>query len=277
LSARKARRREPLINADHDTLRYSDEFPDAAKLLAAEKMGLEGIVLKKADQPLRLGAQSRLGKGQVPRRARGEQGSLGAVRALLIASNRSGRRRRSSGGCQIHCFLNRSLQRDRVGDGRQAHIIDPRPMNLDSPHIEQARNDTLPKAYLFYGAKLEVRRGATEKTALEYETVVCHRNFSGPDWNHHREKEDNTDRARGRSNQRLPFAVNDACNSKRQQKDKPSESTADEWHPCAVMHDLVRAETLCDVAHLEAETFSCGNQPRWLSAGHHRRRDDPPP
>ena len=41
-----------LIAADDDTLRYSDEFQDAEKLLdVAEKMGLEGVVSKKADQP----------------------------------------------------------------------------------------------------------------------------------------------------------------------------------------------------------------------------------
>jgi bifunctional non-homologous end joining protein LigD len=52
LAGRKAPLRDLLIAADDDTLRYSDDFEDAEKLLAvAEKMGLEGIVSKKADQP----------------------------------------------------------------------------------------------------------------------------------------------------------------------------------------------------------------------------------
>ena len=51
LTARKALLRGLLIAADDDTLRYSDEFEDAEKLVAvAEKMGLEGIVSKKSDQ-----------------------------------------------------------------------------------------------------------------------------------------------------------------------------------------------------------------------------------
>ena len=51
LRDRKACLRDLLVAADDDTLRYSDDFEDAEKLLAvAEKMGLEGIVSKKADQ-----------------------------------------------------------------------------------------------------------------------------------------------------------------------------------------------------------------------------------
>ena len=52
LTERNALLRDLFIAADDDTLRYSDEFEDAEKLLAvAEKMGLEVIVSKKADQP----------------------------------------------------------------------------------------------------------------------------------------------------------------------------------------------------------------------------------
>ena len=52
LTERKALLRDLLIAADDDTLRYSDEFEDAEKLLAvAEKMGLEGIVSKNGAQP----------------------------------------------------------------------------------------------------------------------------------------------------------------------------------------------------------------------------------
>lgn len=52
LTERKGLLRDLLIAADDDTLRYSDDFEDAEKLLAvAEKMGLEGIVSKKANQP----------------------------------------------------------------------------------------------------------------------------------------------------------------------------------------------------------------------------------
>ena len=51
LTERKGLLRDLLIAADDDTLRYSDDFEEAEKLLAvAEKMGLEGIVSKKADQ-----------------------------------------------------------------------------------------------------------------------------------------------------------------------------------------------------------------------------------
>ena len=51
VTERKARLRHLLVAADDDTLRYSDDFEDAEKLLAvAEKMGLEGIVSKKANQ-----------------------------------------------------------------------------------------------------------------------------------------------------------------------------------------------------------------------------------
>ncbi len=59
LSERKDRLRDLLITADDDTLRYSDDFEDGEKLLAvAEKMGLEGIVSKKADQPYVSGKNS---------------------------------------------------------------------------------------------------------------------------------------------------------------------------------------------------------------------------
>jgi bifunctional non-homologous end joining protein LigD len=48
---RKIMLRHLLIKADDDVLRYSEEFPDAEKLLAvAAKQGLEGIVSKKATQ-----------------------------------------------------------------------------------------------------------------------------------------------------------------------------------------------------------------------------------
>jgi bifunctional non-homologous end joining protein LigD len=56
LVQRKANPRELLIAADDHVLRYSDEFSDAAKLLAvAEKNGLEGVVSKLSNQPYRSG------------------------------------------------------------------------------------------------------------------------------------------------------------------------------------------------------------------------------
>ena len=59
LTARKALLRDLVIAGDDDALRYSDEFADAEKLLGvAEKMGLEGIVSKKADQPYASGKNS---------------------------------------------------------------------------------------------------------------------------------------------------------------------------------------------------------------------------
>jgi bifunctional non-homologous end joining protein LigD len=58
LIARKDKLREMLIAADDDRLRYSEEFPDPVKLLAVvEKMGLEGVVSKRADAPYRSGPQ----------------------------------------------------------------------------------------------------------------------------------------------------------------------------------------------------------------------------
>ena len=52
LIERKIMLRQLLIKADDDVLRYSEEFPDAEKLLAVvSKQGLEGIVSKKAMQP----------------------------------------------------------------------------------------------------------------------------------------------------------------------------------------------------------------------------------
>jgi bifunctional non-homologous end joining protein LigD len=54
LIERKAKLRQILIDLDDDRLRYSEEFADPAKLLSvAEKMGLEGVVSKRKDQPYR--------------------------------------------------------------------------------------------------------------------------------------------------------------------------------------------------------------------------------
>jgi len=51
LIERKIMLRHLLIKGDNDVLRYSEEFPDAEKLLAvASKQGLEGIVSKKGSQ-----------------------------------------------------------------------------------------------------------------------------------------------------------------------------------------------------------------------------------
>ena len=59
LSIRKAKLRDLLITADDDVLRYSDGFADPMKLLAVtQKMRLEGIVSKRADQPYRSGKAS---------------------------------------------------------------------------------------------------------------------------------------------------------------------------------------------------------------------------
>jgi bifunctional non-homologous end joining protein LigD len=56
LVKRKDVLRDILNAADDDTLRYADEFPDPAKLLAAaESMGLEGTVSKLVEQPYRSG------------------------------------------------------------------------------------------------------------------------------------------------------------------------------------------------------------------------------
>ena len=56
LDSRRERLRQLLIDADNRLLRFSDDFLDAEKLLAAaERMGLEGIVSKRRDQHYRSG------------------------------------------------------------------------------------------------------------------------------------------------------------------------------------------------------------------------------
>jgi bifunctional non-homologous end joining protein LigD len=58
LFERKAKLREVLITTDDDRIRYSEEFPDPVKLLeVVEKMGLEGVVSKRAAAPYRSGPQ----------------------------------------------------------------------------------------------------------------------------------------------------------------------------------------------------------------------------
>jgi hypothetical protein len=71
-------------------------------------------------------------------------------------------------------------------------------MDLDAPHIEQARNDALLKANLFDRAQLEVSGMAAEKTALEDETVVRDGDLGRPHRKHYHEKENAAGRARGR-------------------------------------------------------------------------------
>ena len=59
LDERRAQLRKLLIEADDSTLRFSDDFPNAEKLLAAaSRMGLEGIVSKRREQPYRSGPNS---------------------------------------------------------------------------------------------------------------------------------------------------------------------------------------------------------------------------
>lgn len=56
LARRKEKLRDLLIKADDDVLRYSDDFEDPLKLLeVTQRMHLEGIVSKRADQPYRSG------------------------------------------------------------------------------------------------------------------------------------------------------------------------------------------------------------------------------
>ena len=56
LDSRRERLRQLLIDADNRLLRFSDDFLDPEKLLAAaERMGLEGIVSKRRDQHYRSG------------------------------------------------------------------------------------------------------------------------------------------------------------------------------------------------------------------------------
>lgn len=53
---RKRELQRLIIEADEHTLRFSDDFDDAIKLLqVAEKWGLEGVVSKKLDQPYKSG------------------------------------------------------------------------------------------------------------------------------------------------------------------------------------------------------------------------------
>ncbi len=59
LDERRSQLRNLLIEADDHALRFSDDFPDPDKLLAAtSRMGLEGIVSKRRDQPYRSGPNS---------------------------------------------------------------------------------------------------------------------------------------------------------------------------------------------------------------------------
>ncbi len=56
LIERKGKLRDLLIAADDHVLRYSEEFPDAQKLLAvADQAGLNGVMSKLRDQPYRSG------------------------------------------------------------------------------------------------------------------------------------------------------------------------------------------------------------------------------
>jgi bifunctional non-homologous end joining protein LigD len=60
LLERKGRLSNLLCKRDDETLRYSDEFPDAERLLAAgNDMQLEGVVSKRVDQPYRSGINPR--------------------------------------------------------------------------------------------------------------------------------------------------------------------------------------------------------------------------
>ena len=70
------------------------------------------------------------------------------------------------------------MPRNRLSAATVSALIDAGPTDLDTPHIQQTRNDTLLQPYLFDGAKLDVRRRAAEKTALENETVVRHRDVA---------------------------------------------------------------------------------------------------
>ena len=59
LTERRDLLRNLLIEADDHALRFSDDFPDPDKLLAAaSRMGLEGIVSKRREQPYRSGRNS---------------------------------------------------------------------------------------------------------------------------------------------------------------------------------------------------------------------------
>ena len=85
LIARKEKLREMLIAADDDRLRYSEEFPDPVKLLAVvEKMGLEGVVSKRADAPYRSGPQKDWVKVKARGLAGGECRPLGTIAAPLL-------------------------------------------------------------------------------------------------------------------------------------------------------------------------------------------------
>ena len=59
LVERREKLRDVLIHIDDDTLRFSEEFTDPVKLLAAaDKMGLEGIVSKRRTAPYLSGTKS---------------------------------------------------------------------------------------------------------------------------------------------------------------------------------------------------------------------------
>jgi bifunctional non-homologous end joining protein LigD len=59
LVERREKLRDVLIRIDDGTLRFSEEFTDPVKLLAAtDKMGLEGVVSKRRTAPYRSGTRS---------------------------------------------------------------------------------------------------------------------------------------------------------------------------------------------------------------------------
>lgn len=122
-------------------------------------------------------------------------------------------------------------------------------MHLNAAHVEEAREHPLLKADLFDSAKLEVGGRATEKTALEYQSVVRDGDLRRSDWNHHREKYDAPYCAGRRSNQMQSLRIKSADCNQRQEKHEPSEGSNDEGHPRPVVHDLVRPETLFDITH----------------------------
>jgi bifunctional non-homologous end joining protein LigD len=80
LDERRSQLRALLIEGDNSRLRFSDDFPDPDKLLAAaSRMGLEGIVSKRREQPYRSGPNSGWIKVKTATLARGEQRVWGDV------------------------------------------------------------------------------------------------------------------------------------------------------------------------------------------------------
>ena len=106
---------------------------------------------------------------------------------LKLETQRSGaaRRSRSSGWLRSsHGFLNGSLKRDWICDGRQSHIIHARTVDLYVPHVEEPSEEPLFEPDLFDGTELQIGNVTTKQAAFENHAMVGDRDLRSPHGNH---------------------------------------------------------------------------------------------